>query len=237
MFNNGSNFSFQNQNTPNMPKMKEYNFGYTHQAKLPICETAGKNPLTTFDHNIRYQKEYAEKNKMGQMEYSKAMLEYISNDDNLKNYSIEEIRVNDYLNGKIQFYDKFSHTIDFAKIGPAYCTVVQWCISMALYMGFTEIYLLGCDNTSLLVTLKSALKQNDDNDYAYHVTANEKKRMEKLLDYSSVETYTQSYLNNIRQYRYLMEYCQKRNVKLVNCSSTTVLDCIPRMSLDKVING
>ena len=109
MFNNGSNFSFQNQNTPNMPKMKEYNFGYNHQAILPICETVGKNPLTSFDHNIRYQKEYAEKNKMGQMEYSKAMLEYISNDDNLKNYSIEEIRVNDYLNGKIQFYDKWSN--------------------------------------------------------------------------------------------------------------------------------
>lgn len=140
-----------------------------------------------------------------------------------------------YFKTKIQFYENFNHTIDFAKIGPAYCTVVQWCISMALYMGFTEIYLLGCDNTSLLVTLKSALKQNDDNDYSYHVTANEKKRMEKLLDYSSVETYTQSYLNNIRQYRYLMEYCQKRNVKLVNCSSTTVLDCIPRMSLDKVL--
>lgn len=153
---------------------------------------------------------------------------------------VEDHRLSDclkisYFKTKIQFYDGFNHNIDFSRVGPAYCTVVQWCISMAIYMGFTEIYLLGCDNTSLLVTLKSALKQNDENDYAYHVTDNEKNRMEKLLDYSSIETYTQSYLNSIRQYRYLMQYCKKRNIKLVNCSSTTVLDCIPRMSLEEVL--
>ncbi len=155
----------------------------------------------------------------------------------VKDHKLDDFLKISYFKTQIQFYDGFNHAIDFTKVGPAFCTVVQWCVSMAIYMGFSEIYLLGCDNTSLLVTLKSALKQNDDNDYAYHVTENEKNRMEKLLNYSSVETYTQSYLNNIRQYRYLMQYCLNRNIKLVNCSSTTVLDCVPRMSLEEVING
>ena len=108
MFNNGSNFSFQNQNFQNM---KEYNFGFGLNPKLAICETAGKSPITTFENNIKYIREYAEKNKIGQMEYSKTKLEYICNDENLKNFCIEEIRANDYINAKIQFFDKWSNDI------------------------------------------------------------------------------------------------------------------------------
>ena len=31
------------------------------------------------------------------------------------------------------------------------------------------------------------------------------------------------------------EYCKKRNIKLVNCSSTTVIDSIPRDALTNVL--
>ncbi|MDM8209873.1 hypothetical protein [Mediterraneibacter glycyrrhizinilyticus] len=152
----------------------------------------------------------------------------------VENNLAQELNVQ-YFQGAIHFYAGYDHAIDFTGYTPSYCTVVQWCISMAIYMGFKEIYLLGCDNTSLLVTLKSALKQNDDEDYGYHVTENEKRRMEKQLEVNSVEVYTESYLKNIRQYRYLYEYCKKRKIKLVNCSSTTILDSLPRISLESVL--
>ena len=106
MFNTGSNFSFQNQNVQNY---KEYNFGFGLNTRLPICQTVGKSPITTFDHDIKFIKDYSEKNRIGQMDYNNARLEYICNDENLKNFSVEEIRMNDYINAKIQFFDKWSN--------------------------------------------------------------------------------------------------------------------------------
>ena len=105
-FNNGSNISFQNQN---MQNMKEYNFGYGQVTKIPICQTVGKNPITTFDHDIKYIRDYPDKNKINSIDYNNSRNEYISNDENLKNFSVEEIRMNDYINAKMQYFDKWSN--------------------------------------------------------------------------------------------------------------------------------
>ena len=105
-FNNGSNISFQNQN---MQNMKEYNFGYGQVTKIPICQTVGKNPITTFDHDIKYIRDYPDKNRINSIDYNNSRNEYISNDENLKNFSVEEIRMNDYINAKMQYFDKWSN--------------------------------------------------------------------------------------------------------------------------------
>lgn len=124
---------------------------------------------------------------------------------------------------------------DFTKPVTVFGTVVQECIIAAMYMGFSEIYLLGCDNTSLMVTLKSALKSNDNDDYAYEITENEKKRMENLIKKNGIEEYTRSYLDNLKAYRILGNQCQKNGIKLVNCSAQTVIDSIPREKYEDVI--
>lgn len=146
----------------------------------------------------------------------------------------KELRIA-YFSSGMYFYDGFDGEIDYTKFVLGFGTVVQWCITMAIYMGFSEIYLLGCDNTGLLTTIKSALKSNDDNDYAYKVTENEKKRMESLLEKQSLESYVNAYLETLRGYRYLFQYCEKRGIKLVNCSSSTVIDSIPRDTLTNVL--
>lgn len=115
-------------------------------------------------------------------------------------------------------------------------TVVQAAIIMAIYMGFSEIYLLGCDTTSLVVTINSALKKNDDSDYAYSISDNEKKRMEALLSKQNLESYTQSYLYCLKCYRFLYSYANKRGIKLINCSSSTVIDSIPRMNIADIVD-
>ncbi len=140
-----------------------------------------------------------------------------------------------YYHSGLIFSDKFKKKIDYTQSVPVFGTVVQWCITMAIYMGFSEIYLLGCDNTSIVTTIKSALNSNDDDDYAYKLTENEKKRMENLLEKQSLEIYLKSYLKNIVEYRCLNDYCKERGIKLVNCSSTTVIDSIPRDSLTNVL--
>lgn len=136
---------------------------------------------------------------------------------------------------RLTLYEGFDLPIDFTKYLPGFGTVVQYCICMAIYMGFSEIYLLGCDNTGIMVTLKSALKMNDSSDYAYVISDNEKKRMENLLNRNSIEQYAIDYAQTLTAYRILYEYCSKRGIKLINCSSRTVIDSIPRKSLKQVI--
>lgn len=156
--------------------------------------------------------------------------------DFVHDYCIDKkLNVNYFYTG-LCMYDGFSKEIDYTKCVAGFGTVVQWCITMAIYMGFTEIFLLGCDNTSIITTVKSILHKNDDSDYAYSVSENEKKRMEKMLENSSLEAYLQSYLHTLQDYRRLYEYCSERGIELVNCSAETVIDSIPRMRLIDVLN-
>ena len=103
--NNNLNYSFGNQNNQNY---KLYNFNNGISVRLPVCQTFGKTPITTFNNKINYQKDYIEKNKIGQGEYNNTRLEYVCNDENLKHFSIQEIRMNDYINAKIPYFDKWS---------------------------------------------------------------------------------------------------------------------------------
>jgi len=114
MFNNNNNntfngnnlntYSFGNQNNQNLHL---YNFNGI-STRLPICQTVGKTPITTFNNNINYKKEYTEKNKLNGVEYNNVRSDYICNDESLKNFSVEEIRWNDYVNAKIPYFDKWS---------------------------------------------------------------------------------------------------------------------------------
>ncbi|MBO4962807.1 MAG: hypothetical protein J6C97_03425, partial [Clostridia bacterium] len=98
-------------------------------------------------------------------------------------------------------------------------------------------YLHGCDCTSLMVTIKSALKSNDSNDYAYEISSNEKKRMENLLNINSIELYARSYYETLRGFRWLNGYCNTHGIKLINLSTQTVIDSIPRDTIENVLKG
>ena len=154
-----------------------------------------------------------------------------------KKYGFEQTLNMNYFLSDVYMTANYNREMDFTKNVPWYGTVVQWCIIAAIYMGFSEIYILGCDNTSLMVTMKSSLHINDDSDYAYNVTENEKKRMEYIVQKNGLEEYTQAYLETLKGYRKLYSYCSRRGIKLVNCSAQTVIDSIPRKKYEDVIAG
>ena len=79
------------------------------------------------------------------------------------------------------------------------------------------------------------LRKNDESDYFYKVTENEKKRLEKAVAVNSLEDYITSYLHTLQDYRRLFQYCSKRQISLVNCSSETVIDSLPRKSMKEVL--
>ena len=113
-------------------------------------------------------------------------------------------------------------------------TVVQNAIIVSIYMGFKEIFLLGCDSTGIVNTLNASMRV-DNNEYGYIVTDNEKHRMEKMVAKSRIIDYAYSYYMTLKGFEYLYQACLYNNISLINCSSTTVLDMIPRMTLAQVI--
>lgn len=140
-----------------------------------------------------------------------------------------------YFLTRYSFYDGYKSDIDYTEGTPGFGTVILWCITMAIYMGFAEIYLLGCDGTGLINSIQSATRSKTGYEYVYDMTENEKERYFKLLDTIPLERYVLSYLNCLLEYRAMVKYCAKRNISLVNCSSTTAIQSIPRKALKDVL--
>ncbi len=138
----------------------------------------------------------------------------------------------------LYFRDGENKDIDFTRPVYALETVVQFCIQMAIYMGFEEIYLLGCDNTYIVGIIESLLEK-DVSSYSYKVDESEKRFIKKTAEQrkdGGVESSFSSCARMLHLYRELYKYCSNRNIKLVNCSSKTIIDSIPRKSLSSVLS-
>ena len=126
------------------------------------------------------------------------------------------------------------NSIDFARFIPSFSTVVHYCIAAAIYMGFKEIYLLGCDNTSLITIIQAATEQKIS-EYAYDVSENEQKRMASLLNNHTLYDYTISYANTLRDYTELYMYCERNGIMLRNCTENSAIDSIPHIDFSSVM--
>lgn len=140
-----------------------------------------------------------------------------------------------YLDPRLYITKVFKLKIDISNYTYSLGTVVQQAILAAIYMGFNEIYLLGCDSTGIVTTINSALHV-DNNTYSYNVTENERHRMEDMVSNSKITDYAYSYYMMLKGFDIIYKNCMKRGVRLFNCSQDSVLDMIPRKSLESVIN-
>lgn len=114
-------------------------------------------------------------------------------------------------------------------------TTVFYSIWFAVYMGFSKIYLLGCDCSGFISTAFSKLDLAENSLYAYKISKNEKKRMEKIAKQTSLRNELQSYVHIFDDYKYMRQYCNYRGVDLFNCTSGGLLEELPRLSIDEVL--
>ncbi len=136
----------------------------------------------------------------------------------------------------LPLYEDFNR-VDMTKGVPGMYTVVQYALMMAMYMGFTEIYLLGCDCTTILTVVNTRLNDGDGALYAYEMTDNEKVRYKKRNDRVPMESEFCDGYNIFRAYRILNEYAENKGIKIVNCTKGGLLDCLPRKPYEEVIGG
>ena len=102
-----SNF-FNNQNN------QYYSFNYEGiSLNFPFCKTFGKSPPSSFSNgNIAMIKQFEEKNnKIRGVNYDYSRMDTIVSDNRFKDYSYEELRINDYKNRNIQFFNSWKEEI------------------------------------------------------------------------------------------------------------------------------
>lgn len=125
---------------------------------------------------------------------------------------------------------------DLTKPICGYTTVVQYAIIIAMYMGFDEIYLLGCDTTNIISMINSALDIYSMDTHAYDNDDVNERYKELLKHWNMTDVFYDQYVL-FNGYKLLAEECKKRKIKLINCSEKTLINEIERMPLMEVLKN
>lgn len=140
-----------------------------------------------------------------------------------------------FINDILFYYDGYDREFDLTDLMPGFQNIVQYAIATAVYMGFNEIYLLGCDSTGIITKINSVMAQDIEGCYGYDLGTSGRKYVNSLLDHFSIEEQFMGWTRIFHLYNGLYQYCTKRNIKLMNCSKRTIIESIPRVSLEKVV--
>ena len=113
-------------------------------------------------------------------------------------------------------------------------TVVQYAIQIAISMGFREIYLLGCDTTNIVTVLNTAMEKSNSEMHAYDNDDTEEIYKNMLKKVSMTYMFYDQYILFLG-YSKWSDYCKNRTIKLINCTSKTLINDIDRKNLDEVL--
>lgn len=136
-----------------------------------------------------------------------------------------------YFFSAFNIYDNYSKKFDYTKPVPGFYNVVQYAITLAIYCGFSEIYLLGCDMTGYREVEEKACNNYEDK-HCYHLTEEEKKNV--LHKGRTCEEYFNGFAHMFSDYRRLAEYAIRKKIKLINVTEGGVLDSLPREKYEKL---
>jgi Protein of unknown function DUF115. len=118
---------------------------------------------------------------------------------------------------------------------PVFSTCIHYAIVIAVYMGFSEIYLLGCDCTGIINTINARIEDSKEFEYAYEINEKEKQRMKKVSEQTSIADEFLWYANLLKVYGVLFAYSQRHGCKLYNATSSSIMENVPRVKLENII--
>lgn len=124
---------------------------------------------------------------------------------------------------------------DFSSYIPAFSTVVHYAVWLANYMGFSKIYLFGCEMSSIVNVVNIRLRQTEHMNYAYAETDNERKRAAEVRDNIPVFDEFYAQYRALYDYAFLNEYCVNHGSHLYNCTPNTIVDSVPRATLEEAL--
>lgn len=135
-----------------------------------------------------------------------------------------------YMDLSLYVEDKYKGVFDFTGPVLGFHHVINCAIMLAIYMGFSEIYLLGCEET-VIVELISVLMGNYQNEHVFENPNH------KLAGDGKIQTIMAGMARILGYYSLMEEYCQKRNIKLFNCTPKTIVQSVPKKDLLEVLQN
>ncbi|MBR5166493.1 MAG: hypothetical protein IKW86_00315 [Salinivirgaceae bacterium] len=127
--------------------------------------------------------------------------------------------------------------IQIDKIMPAFNKVIQYAIAIAIYMGFDEINLLGCEETGILPFINLIMTGETNDDHCYKDTDDEKKSWGKWILAEGISHLFEDQAMVFRRYELISDYCNKNKIILQNLTPNTLIDSVNKMQLEKVLRG
>jgi hypothetical protein len=121
-----------------------------------------------------------------------------------------------------------AHGVDLTRMVPWPQSVTIMALCGALYMGFKEIYLLGCDHDWIL-HLNSSRHFYDEAEHALNRGGYNE------WSAPALDTYFQDYTQLWKQYRVLGRIAQARGCRIINATRGGLLDVFPRAPFEKVL--
>lgn len=141
-----------------------------------------------------------------------------------------------FLDASLYYYDGYNKDFDYTKRMVGFQNIVQYATAMAIYMGFSEIYLLGCDSTGIITKINSVLGEGIDACYSYNLSGKSAQYVNTLLEQHPVEKQFTGWARIFHLYAQLYNYCNRRGIKYINCSKTTIIQDLPRRDLESVLH-
>lgn len=127
--------------------------------------------------------------------------------------------------------------IDLAKPIPPYKNVVNVALYTALYMGFSEIILIGCDMTGFV----KVYDETDNISYGGHFydekSVGDKEFLVKAHTERTNEFMLKSYGYAFELFRLTNDYAVKKGVKIINATQGGILDVFPRVKFTSLFTS
>jgi hypothetical protein len=111
-------------------------------------------------------------------------------------------------------------------------TIEAIAIPAAIYMGFKEIYLLGCDANWWV---KSLLDGNLDMEYEHFYTEQPFASREGTLRDFGLEVELRNLSNHFKIFRLWREYAESIGVRILNATKGGILDVFPRVQYEAIV--
>lgn len=130
----------------------------------------------------------------------------------------------------IRQMDKAPREIDLTHNFPNLSSVSIMAISIAIYMGFSNIYLLGCDHNNLW-TWDGKSAQNQLQHFYDGVPSIGYQHQAFDIDHT-----LRAHLRVREQYKWVNQLAQRKNAKILNATPGSYIDIFPRVNLEDVVS-
>jgi tetratricopeptide (TPR) repeat protein len=123
--------------------------------------------------------------------------------------------------------------IDISNHVPAPWSVSVMALEIALFMGFSEIYLLGCDHDWILHVGESRHFYQEEAHALVRAGLNE---WADVPEEGYLEGQCQHLINLWQQYKALKRIARGRGIQIINATQGGLLDVFPRVTLESLFN-